>query len=251
MRHASPASALATRSRTRFTRGTRYRRRARSRGRSPPGAKNRAFCDGTAAALSCSRVSRLSALVCLVLAACQQGTDRPSPSELVRPLPTNDPDSPDGSVIIPGDDGGCGVAAPTPFCGQTFLREVNDPPNLYFVVDRSGSMGAPFEGSVLSKYHTARASIADLLYDIGHRVRYGAAVFPSKLHPEAVRTGRSNLRRRCAAIRPNARLEARPDRCSPISAGGSRASLRSAGRRLRRRSKRSCRRSPSSREPRR
>ena len=54
-------------------------------------------------------------------------------------------------------------------------------------------MGAPFEGSVLSKYHTARASISDLLYDIGHRVRYGAAVFPSKLRSRAVRGGRSDL----------------------------------------------------------
>ena len=119
-----------------------------------------------------------------MLAACQQGTDRPSPADLVRPLPTKDPDSPDASVLIPGDDAGCGVAPAADFCGQTFLREVNDPPNLYFVVDRSGSMGAPFEGSVLSKYHTARASIADLLRDIGHRVRYGAAVFPSRLHPD-------------------------------------------------------------------
>ena len=90
---------------------------------------------------------------------------------------------PDGSVILPGD-GGCGAPPAGDFCGQTFLREAFDPPNLYFVVDRSGSMGAPFEGSIYDKYRTARASIAGLLRSIGHRVRYGAAVFPSKLNAD-------------------------------------------------------------------
>jgi hypothetical protein len=69
------------------------------------------------------------------------------------------------------------------------LREVDDPPNLYFVVDRSGSMGAPFEGSALSKYTTARSAIATLLHSIGHRVRYGAAIFPSRLAPEECTAG--------------------------------------------------------------
>lgn len=94
---------------------------------------------------------------------------------------------PDAS--LPTGDAGCGRGPEGDFCGQTFLREVDDPPNLYFVVDRSGSMAAPFEGSALSKYYTARASISSLLRRIGHRVRFGAAVYPSKLAPDQCTAG--------------------------------------------------------------
>lgn len=135
------------------------------------------------------RVSRLTAIVCLALAACQGASDRPSPAEYVSPRPTNDPDRPDGAIIVPGEDGGCGTAPSGEFCGQTFLREVDDPPNVYFVVDRSGSMGEAFEGSITSKYQAARHAIAALLRDIGHRVRYGATVFPSKTDPQSCIAG--------------------------------------------------------------
>jgi hypothetical protein len=127
-------------------------------------------------------LSRLTALVCFALAACQQVSDRPDPTDVVGGG-RREPDPPDGSVIVPGD-GGCGSSPSGDFCGQTFLRAVDDPPNVYFVVDRSGSMGATIEGSVLSKYHAARSSITSLLRSIGHRVRYGATVFPPKLNPD-------------------------------------------------------------------
>jgi hypothetical protein len=102
-------------------------------------------------------------------------------------MPTTEPDPPDGAVIDAGI--GCGARPTGDFCGQTFLREVDDPPNLYFVVDRSASMGAPFEGTSLSKYHTARASIVSLLRSIGHRVRYGAAIFPAQIAPDSCTPG--------------------------------------------------------------
>jgi hypothetical protein len=140
------------------------------------------------------RVSRLTVFVCLALAACQGATDRPSPSDYVAPRATDEPDRPDGAIIVPGDDGGCGTAPAGEFCGQTFLREVEDPPNVYFVVDRSGSMGEVFEGSSDSKYHTARRAIAGLLRDIGHRVKYGAAVFPSKTDPLSCTAGEQIFR---------------------------------------------------------
>jgi hypothetical protein len=139
------------------------------------------------AALRCSWVSRLTLLVCLALGACQPESDRSSPGELVHGTPPRDRDPPDGSVDIPGDD--CGTPPAADYCGQTFLREVTDPPNLYFVLDRSGSMAAPFEGSALDKYQTARSAIVRLLKDIGHRVRYGAAIFPSQLNPDACIAG--------------------------------------------------------------
>lgn len=78
----------------------------------------------------------------------------------------------DAGVIEAGapDDAG--------FCGEEFLREVNNAPTLYFVVDRSGSMSEEIPGSILSKYQAARATLADVLLSLGHRLRYGAAVFP-------------------------------------------------------------------------
>jgi hypothetical protein len=47
------------------------------------------------------------------------------------------------------------------------------------VLDRSGSMGDTFGASGASKYETARAALREVLRAIGHRVRYGAAVFPA------------------------------------------------------------------------
>jgi hypothetical protein len=132
-------------------------------------------------------VPRFTATVCLLLAACQEGSPRPSPADYVRPIHTTEPDRPDGAFIDAGN--GCGAPPTGDFCGQTFLREVDDPPNLYFVVDRSASMGAPFEGSSLSKYYTARASIVGLLRNIGHRVRYGAATFPAQIAPDTCTPG--------------------------------------------------------------
>jgi hypothetical protein len=85
--------------------------------------------------------------------------------------PPREPE-PDASVIdsgVPEDAG---------FCGEEFLREVNNAPTLYFVVDRSGSMSEEIPGSILSKYQAARSTLADVLKSLGHRLRYGAAVFP-------------------------------------------------------------------------
>jgi len=70
------------------------------------------------------------------------------------------------------------------FCGDSFLQERRDPPNLYFLLDRSGSMGVTPAGSSRTKYEMARRVIGDLLKAIGHRVRYGAAIFPESTSGE-------------------------------------------------------------------
>ncbi len=62
-------------------------------------------------------------------------------------------------------------------CGNQLIPVAIDRPNLYFVLDRSGSMAEAQTGS-LNKYQSARVAIADVLRSVGHRVRYGAAVFP-------------------------------------------------------------------------
>ncbi len=114
------------------------------------------------------RWAALGFLSCLPCAGCAS-SERPDPSELARP----DDRRPDG--------GGVGIEpnACSEFCGETFLHEVEDPPNLYFLLDRSGSMTAAIEGSNFNKYDTARRVLGSLLQVIGHRVRYGASVFPA------------------------------------------------------------------------
>lgn len=105
----------------------------------------------------------------LACIACQ-GSDRPSPSELARPNGRTPNEYGVEEKPDVCDD----------FCGETFLHEVVDPPNLYFLVDRSGSMEATMEGGRRTKYDTARKVLGTLLQVIGHRVRYGATVFPAE-----------------------------------------------------------------------
>jgi hypothetical protein len=67
-------------------------------------------------------------------------------------------------------------------CGNQLIPVAIDRPNLYFVLDRSGSM-AELQSGNLNKYQSARVAIADVLRSVGHRVRYGAAVFPGSGGP--------------------------------------------------------------------
>lgn len=110
----------------------------------------------------------------VLLAACAGSGDRDPP------VHTNGPPEPDaGGLGVDGGGAACGD-----FCGETFLRELTEPKNLYFVLDRSGSMIAPMPGSSLTRLETARAVLASLLRIIGHRVRYGAAAFPTTANPD-------------------------------------------------------------------
>src|SRR5437879_829707 len=40
-------------------------------------------------------------------------------------------------------------------CGDQEIPAISDPPNVYFIVDRSGSMADPLPGSAYSKYENA------------------------------------------------------------------------------------------------
>jgi hypothetical protein len=104
--------------------------------------------------------------------ACGSVVERAQPGDLARPMGPKPAD--DDAGIAPPPPEACGE-----FCGATFLHEVTAPPNLYFLVDRSGSMGAFAEGASLTKYDMARKVLGDLLTVIGHRVRYGASIFPA------------------------------------------------------------------------
>ena len=75
------------------------------------------------------------------------------------------------------DLGGQGDAPSGP-CGAQSIPAVAHPPNISFVIDHSGSMGNDFAGTGLSKYETARLALQRVLKAVGHRIKYGATIFP-------------------------------------------------------------------------
>lgn len=76
-------------------------------------------------------------------------------------------------VLEPDADTG-----PSGPCGEQVVPVVTNPPNLSFVIDHSGSMGEELAGSGLSKYENARVALSQVLKAVGHRVSYGATIFP-------------------------------------------------------------------------
>ncbi|MEI9937069.1 MAG: hypothetical protein WDO69_07575 [Pseudomonadota bacterium] len=74
-------------------------------------------------------------------------------------------------------------------CGDQQIPAVSDPPNLYFIVDRSGSMLDTLPGSPKSKYENARIAISVMLRAVGHRVRYGAGIYPALLNQDGCAPG--------------------------------------------------------------
>jgi hypothetical protein len=69
-------------------------------------------------------------------------------------------------------------AAPSGPCGAQTIPAVANPPNLSFIIDHSGSMGEELAGSGLSKFENARIALSRVLNVVGHRVNYGATIFP-------------------------------------------------------------------------
>src|SRR4051794_40524294 len=98
------------------------------------------------------------------------------------------PDDYAGSTpVTPPRDAGCsrgtdfGTTPPGPdaegLCGNVFLPALGDPPNIYFVIDRSGSMQELVDG--LEKYASVAKAAVDAVRRIGAKANFGAAVFPS------------------------------------------------------------------------
>jgi hypothetical protein len=93
-----------------------------------------------------------------------------------------------GSAPIDGGlDIETGAGGDPNVCGQDVIPAVSNPPNLYFVIDRSGSMNEPFGDA--SRYETTRDALEQVLQQIGHRVHYGAAVFPALAYSDGCGPG--------------------------------------------------------------
>jgi hypothetical protein len=86
----------------------------------------------------------------------------------------------DGGISLDGGgtDGPPGADAGG-LCGNQFIPTSENRPNLYFVLDRSSTMLEDFSGTASSKYQSASDAITSVLRAVGHRIQYGAAVFPA------------------------------------------------------------------------
>ena len=91
----------------------------------------------------------------------------------------------------PGHSGPCGGPSrpgagnspspdfiPSGPCGEQRIPAVGRPPNISFIIDHSGSMGDELAGNGLSKFENARVALSRVLKAVGHRLNYGAMVFP-------------------------------------------------------------------------
>lgn len=75
-------------------------------------------------------------------------------------------------LVVPEASEAAGDASADACAGREIPIDANAP-NLYFVLDRSGSMMEQ------SKWANVRAVVADLVSQLGSRARFGAAVFPA------------------------------------------------------------------------
>ncbi|MBN2197284.1 MAG: VWA domain-containing protein [Polyangiaceae bacterium] len=119
----------------------------------------------------CARFSPLiAAATVLAVAACDRGDSWPGDD-----LGTNN--APDAGLVFEPAEGPPPLGA-VGYCGNQLIQTRDDTANLYFVIDASGSMTERLPGSEHSRFDSVRLAIADVLTAVGHRVRFGAAVFP-------------------------------------------------------------------------
>lgn len=126
---------------------------------------------------------RLSRVALLALCLCACGGDPRPPlagdfdSRRGGPPPITGDDtgsSADDAPLIVADDEGEGA-----HCGETTTELEIERPNFYFVLDSSESMLEPMPDSAgVTRHLAARRAVTDMLRAVGHRVNYGAALFP-------------------------------------------------------------------------
>jgi hypothetical protein len=112
-------------------------------------------------------------LVTIVLAAGCGTTDRPpdfgdTPGESDAAVGAEAGSFGDGSLL----EKSCGVGPDGGVCACADETLLGDPPTLYFMLDRSGSM------SDSDKWSTIQITLGQIIGDLGPRAQIGAAVFP-------------------------------------------------------------------------
>lgn len=82
-----------------------------------------------------------------------------------------------GGLIDIGDDGGPPPLDAAGLCGNQLHQVVTDAPNIYFLIDASGSMSIVPSGSA-TRYERVRGAAVDLVRRLGALINVGAALFP-------------------------------------------------------------------------
>lgn len=86
-----------------------------------------------------------------------------------------------GGDPLPGTGGGPPPLDAGGLCGNQVHEIISDAPNVYFVIDASGSMNSPAsEGTSTTRYEQVRKAAIGLVQDLGALINVGAAVFPYK-----------------------------------------------------------------------
>jgi hypothetical protein len=80
-------------------------------------------------------------------------------------------------MIVPEGPGGPPPADAGGLCGNQIHKLIFDAPNLYFVLDTSGSMAAP-AGNGSSRYLLVRKAALNMIQKLGPLINVGAALFP-------------------------------------------------------------------------
>lgn len=110
--------------------------------------------------------------------------------EVDRPRGVGSPATPSITSSGSGSGSGCyvdasggGGAPPLPdaagYCGNEVHAVTVDVPNLYFILDASGSMAEEAPGGG-NRYDAVRIAMVDLVRNLGPRVKIGAAVLPDQ-----------------------------------------------------------------------
>lgn len=81
-----------------------------------------------------------------------------------------------GSDILPSDDAGPPPLDAQGLCGNQVHQIITEAPNVYFVIDASGSMGSAVSGGTRST--VVRKAAVDLVRNLGALINIGAALFP-------------------------------------------------------------------------
>ncbi|MGE0323005.1 MAG: hypothetical protein AB7S68_11915 [Polyangiaceae bacterium] len=125
-----------------------------------------------------ARHTRSQGAICVALAALGGalvpagcGSEERAPPPAATQKPVND-----AGFIESGTDDPPPLDA-SGLCGNELIPIVDERPNLYFVVDHSGSMNQEVGGRSLAE--ATHDAIRDVLTLVGPHVRYGAAVFPN------------------------------------------------------------------------
>lgn len=92
-----------------------------------------------------------------------------------------EPRAPDGPP-------GCGVTEGGAQCDCVDVALYTDPPTMYFVLDRSGSM------TIDDNWNKVRSVVADIMRSLGPRAKFGATTFPAKSEVDSCGPGSEVLK---------------------------------------------------------